>query len=72
MTVIAAVERAYGVFRAYRPVDGRVVVCPCCVDDEAMRHLATSPLRRLNEWYLADYAESAHVFGDERTVADLR
>jgi hypothetical protein len=70
--LVAAVERAYEVFRSYRPVDGRVVVCPCCVDDEAMRHLATSPLRKLNESYLADYAESAHVFGDARTVADFR
>ncbi len=72
MTVSAAVERAYDVFRSYRPVNGSVVVCPCCVDDEVMRHLATSPLRRLNESYLADYLESAHVFGGARTVADFR
>lgn len=72
MTVSEAVERAYDVFRSYRPVDGRVIACPCCVDDEVMRHLATSPLRKLNESHLADYLESAHEFGDTRTVADFR
>jgi hypothetical protein len=67
-----AVANAKQVFARYA-LNGRIIVCncPCCVAPEVERELIRTPLHELSPVLLAEYTNSAHVWGD-KVADDLR
>jgi hypothetical protein len=65
LTLDDAIERVYREFARY-PRRSHVSGCPCCVDDEEARALASAPLRDIPEATLERYAFKAMTtWGDE-------